>query len=206
MQVVVHPAGAIAQSPAPPQEVPASPRNLCSSPSEKRASQVAASPRNRRRTPSGERAGQTLRGTLQESWPHGWAHSGNATTVSIDISMVNAKTMRAVTEATLKHLGGKLLSITGDVASLQTFLCSNIAVGLTATPSRAEAFAALGCRIYFRGVQKKAAEPPQSPSVDARDGRLRGRGDPFAPILLTFASVRRKSSSNSICNSTAHNA
>ena len=68
--------------------------------------------------------------------------------------MGNAGTMQALTEATLKHLGEKLLSVTGKyVASLQTSFCGNLTVALTATPSRAEAFAGMGCRIYFKGVQ-----------------------------------------------------
>ena len=150
-QVIVHPAGAITQSPAPPHEVPPSPRNLCSSPSQKRSppQEVPSSPRNLRITPSEERAPR------ESTWPHGWAHSGNVTAFSIDLSMVNAETMRALTDATLKHLGGKLLSVTWKyVASLQTSLRGKVTVAPAATPSRAYAFAAMGCRIYFKGVQK----------------------------------------------------
>ena len=47
------------------------------------------------------------------------------------------------------------MSVTGKyVVSLQTSSCGNGTVALAAAPSRAKAFVAMGCRIYFKGVQK----------------------------------------------------
>jgi len=74
----------------------------------------------------------------------------------MDVKKVNAVTLRKLIEATLKHLGGKLLPGGGElVAEFETNLCGKITLALTKTPSRAESFKDLGCRVYFRGVQRK---------------------------------------------------
>ena len=38
-------------------------------------------------------------------------------------------------------------------AIVQTDLCGKLTISLTSLPSRADAFKAMGCRVYFRGVK-----------------------------------------------------
>ena len=93
-------------------------------------------------------------------FPHGWKHAGNVTAYSIDISMVTSATLEKTVEATLRHLGGRkgpnATSPNGIYleATVETNLCGNLTISLTTLPSRAQAFKALGCRVYFRGVKK----------------------------------------------------
>ena len=91
------------------------------------------------------------------SWPHGWKHAGNVTALAIDLSKVNKKTLEKLVDSTLKHLGGKLMTINvqGEhVAELQTNLCGHITVALTKEPSRSATFKDMGCRVYFRGARR----------------------------------------------------
>ena len=68
-------------------------------------------------------------------------------------SGVSAEPPQHAFGATLEHFGGKLLPVTGKyVASLQTSLGGNTTVAPTATPTRAEAFLAMGGRICSKGV------------------------------------------------------
>ena len=111
-------------------------------------SKSAESPASPRRLP--ETAG----------FPHGWKHAGNVTAYSIDISMVTSATLEKTVEATLRHLGGRkgpnATSPNGTYleATVETNQCGNLTISLTTLPSRAQAFKALGCRVYFRGVKK----------------------------------------------------
>ena len=43
-------------------------------------------------------------------------------------------------------------------ATIETNLCGRLIIALTSKPSKAEAFKALGCRIYVRGVAKAQQE------------------------------------------------
>ena len=67
---------------------------------------------------------------------------------------------RKTVEATLRHLGGRKgpnatsPNRTYLEATVETNLCGNLTISLTTLPSRAQAFKALGCRVYFRGVKK----------------------------------------------------
>ena len=114
----------------------------------KATSKSAESPASPRRLP--ETAG----------FPHGWKHAGNVTAYSIDISMVTSATLEKTVEATLRHLGGRKgpnatsPNRTYLEATVETNLCGNLTISLTTLPSRAQAFKALGCRVYFRGVKK----------------------------------------------------
>ena len=103
---------------------------------------------------------------LNQSWPHGWVNSSNVTAFSIDVTVVTISNLKKIIAATLEHLGGR----EGDVsdyapdyvqATMDTNLCGRLIIVLTSRPSKAEAFKALGCRIYFRGIKKAQQDLPE---------------------------------------------
>ena len=90
------------------------------------------------------------------SWPHGWKHAGSVTALAIDRSKVNKETLGDLIKTTKHHLGGEVVTKKGEhLAVIETNLCGHITVALTKHPSRCETFKDLGCRVYFRGVQRK---------------------------------------------------
>ena len=100
------------------------------------------------------------------SWPHGWVNSSNVTAFSIDVTVVTISNLKKIIAATLEHLGGR----EGDVsdyapdyvqATMDTNLCGGLIIVLTSRPSKAEAFKALGCRIYFRGIKQAQQDLPE---------------------------------------------
>ena len=123
-------------------------------------SKSAESPASTRRLPETSVSSRRLPETA--GFPHGWKHAGNVTAYSIDISMVTSATLEKTVEATLRHLGGRKgpnatspNRTYGNLeATVETNLCGNLTISLTTLPSRAQAFKALGCRVYFRGVKK----------------------------------------------------
>ena len=83
--------------------------------------------------------------------------------------MVGPVIFDKITNSTLKHLGGRMTSaaalyqkagVSADFyeAEFETNLCGRLMVGLTKKPSRAKAFAGVGCRLYFRGVARAQQE------------------------------------------------
>ena len=112
------------------------------------------------------------------SWPHGWVNSSNVTAFSIDVTVVTISNLKKIIAATLEHLGGR----EGDVsdyapdyvqATMDTNLGGGLIIVLTPTPSKAEAFKALGCRIYFRGIKKAQQDLPEVKNMDVGNGAHR---------------------------------
>ena len=107
---------------------------------------------------------QRLKNT--SSWPHRWVNSGNVTAFSIDITMVTINKLKNIIAATLDHLGGRQGGVSDYApdyvqATMDTNLTGKLTISLTTKPSKAEAFKAMGCRIYFRGIPKAQRELPE---------------------------------------------